>query len=123
MVNTPLARSIRPLYGQCTKKGLGTINKEKTREIECFARTEILVRQQSFVACQGLVIMRLKFSDRTKLFRAVRLGQTKSFTILPFALLIGPVMVRPSFLPNCLTSLALPPLPLELMTTFCKFVS
>ena len=29
------------------KKGLGTINKEKTREIELFARIEILVRQQS----------------------------------------------------------------------------
>ena len=28
----------RPLYEQCTKKGLGTINKEKTWEIERFAR-------------------------------------------------------------------------------------
>ena len=28
-----------------TIKGLGTINKEKTREIERFARIEILVRQ------------------------------------------------------------------------------
>ena len=27
------------------KEGLGPINKEKTREIECFARIEILVRQ------------------------------------------------------------------------------
>ena len=36
---------MRPLYRQCTKKGLGTINKEKTREIERFARIEILVRQ------------------------------------------------------------------------------
>ena len=27
------------------KKGMGTINKEKTREIERFARIEILVRQ------------------------------------------------------------------------------
>ena len=44
-VNTLSARLIRPLYGQCTKKGLGTINKEKTREIERFARIEILVRQ------------------------------------------------------------------------------
>ena len=33
------------LSGQCTKKGLGTINKEKTREIEHFARIEILVMQ------------------------------------------------------------------------------
>ena len=33
------------LYGQCTKKGLGRIKKGKTREIECFARIEISVRQ------------------------------------------------------------------------------
>ena len=39
------SQAIRPLYGQRTKKGLGTINKEKTREIERFARMEILVRQ------------------------------------------------------------------------------
>ena len=32
-------------YGQCTKKRLGKINKEKTREIEGFARIEILVRE------------------------------------------------------------------------------
>ena len=44
-VNTLSARLIRPLYGQCTKKGLETINKEKTREIERFARIEILVGQ------------------------------------------------------------------------------
>ena len=44
-VNTLSAWLIRPLYGQCTKKGLGTINKEKTRGIERFARIEILVRQ------------------------------------------------------------------------------
>ena len=36
------------MYGQCTKKGLGTINQEKTREIERFARIEILVRQVLF---------------------------------------------------------------------------
>ena len=40
-----LAKLLRPLYGQCTKKGLRTINKEKTRELERFARIEILVRQ------------------------------------------------------------------------------
>ena len=45
LVNMPLVRLIRSLYGQCTKQGLGTINKEKTREIECFAHIEILVRQ------------------------------------------------------------------------------
>ena len=33
-LNMPLARLIWPLHGQCTKKGLGTINKENTREIE-----------------------------------------------------------------------------------------
>ena len=36
---------ILPLYGQCGKKGLETINKEKTREIEGFGHTEIFVRQ------------------------------------------------------------------------------
>ena len=46
MVNTPLARLLWPFYGQCTKQGLGTINKEKTREIECSGRLEILVRQK-----------------------------------------------------------------------------
>ena len=40
-----LTQLIRPSYGQCTKKELGTINKEKTLEIEHFARIEILVRQ------------------------------------------------------------------------------
>ena len=43
------ARLIQPLYRQCTKKRLGTINKEKTREIECFASIEILVRQYCIV--------------------------------------------------------------------------
>ena len=32
-------------WGNVQKRGLGTINKEKTREIERFARIEILVRQ------------------------------------------------------------------------------
>ena len=48
-VNTDLAQLIRFQpgygYGHCTKKGLGTINKEKTREIERFAGIEILVSQ------------------------------------------------------------------------------
>ena len=38
MINTAI---VRAMY----KKGLGTINKENTREIERFARIEILVRQ------------------------------------------------------------------------------
>ena len=44
-LNTLSARLIRPLCGQYTEKRLGTINKEMTREIERFARIEILVRQ------------------------------------------------------------------------------
>ena len=46
-INALSARLIRPLYGQCIKKGLGTINKEKTLEIERFAPIEILVRQSN----------------------------------------------------------------------------
>ena len=30
-----LARLIRPLYGQCTKKGLGTINKDVGNQTLC----------------------------------------------------------------------------------------
>ena len=44
-INMLSAQLIRPLYRQCTKKGLGTINKEKRQKIERFARIEILVRQ------------------------------------------------------------------------------
>ena len=40
-----LGQTLCPTEGQCTKKGLGTINKERTREIERSARVEILVRQ------------------------------------------------------------------------------
>ena len=51
MINTPLAPLKRPLYGQCTKKGLGTINKEKTREIECFARRNFSQAIKDHIRC------------------------------------------------------------------------
>ena len=44
-----LSQLIWPLYGQGTKKGLGTINIEKTQEIERFAHIEILVRQNTVI--------------------------------------------------------------------------
>ena len=68
MVNTALAQLICfPLgqYGLCTgnvqKKGLGTINKEKTQEIECFARLEILVRKYKLNTIQ-CVLSIMQFS-------------------------------------------------------------
>ena len=63
-VNTLSARLIRPLYGQCTKKGLGTINKEKTREIERFARIEIFrqaINQK--IKIKGKFKLRIKLTD------------------------------------------------------------
>ena len=53
-VNMLSAQLIRPLYGQYTKKGLGTINKEKRREIKRFARIEILVRQYARLTAWGV---------------------------------------------------------------------
>ena len=84
------------MYGQCTKKGLGTINKEKTREIERFAR----IKQDArfFAMVKDLQTLNLKFDQ--VMFNSPVFTWERNFevTVGIFLVLVSQINVRESYL-------------------------